>query len=60
MIRQLIIQTFYSICHTQVLFFSNLNQDIDRYFEAHEIQLPTLNRDYDAHTDPGRKYSDIK
>ena len=37
-----------------------LNRHIDSYFEAHNIQLPTLNVDYNADSDPGRKYFDIK
>ncbi|WP_163326063.1 sulfatase [Draconibacterium mangrovi] len=37
-----------------------LNRDIDSYFETHNIQLPTLNKDYDISNDPGRNYFGIK
>ncbi|WP_319480182.1 sulfatase [uncultured Draconibacterium sp.] len=39
---------------------AELNQNIDSYFKAHDIQLPEKNIDYDVKTDPGRKYFDIK
>lgn len=49
-----------NIAESNQQILEELNRDIDRYFEAHDIKLPKLNTDYDAVHDPGKKYSEIK
>lgn len=49
-----------NIANSNRYVLEELNRDIDNYFKAHDIQSPTLNVDYNASNDPGRKYYDIK
>lgn len=53
-------QELNNIAESNQRLMEELNRHIASYFEAHNIQLPTLNADYNANSDPGRKYFDIK
>ncbi|WP_372648326.1 sulfatase/phosphatase domain-containing protein [Draconibacterium sp.] len=53
-------QELNNIANLNQKILEELNRDIDSYFETHDIQLPTLNTDYDAGKDPGRNNSKIK
>ncbi|WP_167606338.1 sulfatase/phosphatase domain-containing protein [Maribellus sediminis] len=53
-------QELNNIANLNQKILEELNRDIDSYFETHDIQLPTLNTDYDISNDPGRNYFGIK
>ncbi|WP_082063525.1 sulfatase [Draconibacterium sediminis] len=53
-------QELNNIANLNQKILEELNRDIDGYFETHDIQLPTLNTDYDISNDPGRNYFGIK